>query len=101
MIPLASLAAKSLGKRIGKVSNQQMSRAGVLTSYLVEMFKNHKIIKIFQKDNKIIIVIIIETKFHMRSLYNNFLKIILLIFQNYLQQIIQTNNKEMNIYKNV
>ena len=51
MIPLASLAAKSLGKRIGKVSNQQMSRAGVLTSYLVEMFKNHKIIKIFQKEN--------------------------------------------------
>ena len=51
MIPLASLAAKSLGKRISKVSNQQMSRAGVLTSYLVEMFKNHKIIKIFQKEN--------------------------------------------------
>ena len=51
MIPLASLAAKSLGKRISKVSNQQMNRAGVLTSYLVEMFKNHKIIKIFQKEN--------------------------------------------------
>ncbi len=51
MIPLASLAAKSLGKRISKVSNQQMDRAGVLTSYLVEIFKNHKIIKIFQKEN--------------------------------------------------
>ena len=51
MIPLASIAAKSLGKRISKVSNQQMSRAGELTSYLVEMFKNHKIIKIFQKEN--------------------------------------------------
>ena len=51
MIPLASIAAKSLGKRISKVSNQQMNRAGVLTSYLVEMFKNHKIIKIFQKEN--------------------------------------------------
>ncbi|MDC3125752.1 ABC transporter transmembrane domain-containing protein [Candidatus Pelagibacter sp.] len=51
MIPLASFAAKSLGKRISKVSDQQMNRAGVLTSYLVEMFKNHKIIKIFQKEN--------------------------------------------------
>ncbi|MDC0046601.1 ABC transporter transmembrane domain-containing protein [Candidatus Pelagibacter sp.] len=51
MIPLASFAAKSLGKRISKVSNQQMDRAGVLTSYLVEMFKNHKIIKIFQKED--------------------------------------------------
>ena len=28
-----------------------MNRAGVLTSYLVEMFKNHKIIKIFQKED--------------------------------------------------
>ncbi len=51
MIPLASLAAKTLGKRISKVSEQQMNRAGILASYLVEMFKNHKIIKIFQKEN--------------------------------------------------
>ena len=50
MIPLASIAAKSLGKRISKVATQQMNRAGVLTSYLVEMFKNHKLIKIFQKE---------------------------------------------------
>ena len=51
MIPLASLAARTLGKRIGKVTNQQMNRAGVLTSYLIEIFKNHKLIKIFQKEN--------------------------------------------------
>jgi subfamily B ATP-binding cassette protein MsbA len=51
MIPLASLAAKTLGKRISKVTNQQMNRAGVLTSYLIEIFKNHKLIKIFQKEN--------------------------------------------------
>jgi ATP-binding cassette, subfamily B, bacterial MsbA len=50
MIPLASVAAKSLGKRISKVSTQQMNRAGILTSYLIEIFKNHKLIKIFQKE---------------------------------------------------
>ena len=51
MIPLASFAAKVLGKRMGKVVNEQMQRAGVLTSYLIEIFKNHKLIKIFQKEN--------------------------------------------------
>ena len=51
MIPLASIAARSLGKRIGKASDQQMDRAGILTSYLVEIFKNHKLTKIFQKEN--------------------------------------------------
>ena len=51
MIPLASIAAKTLGKRISKVSTQQMNRAGELTSYLMEMFKNHKLIKIFQQEN--------------------------------------------------
>ncbi len=51
MIPLASTAARALGKRIGKVSTQQMYRAAVLTSYLIEIFKNHKLIKIFQKEN--------------------------------------------------
>ena len=51
MIPLASIAAKTLGKRIGKVATQQMNRAGILTSYLMEIFKNHKLIKIFQKES--------------------------------------------------
>ena len=51
MIPLASYAAKILGKRMSKVTNQQMQRAGSLTSYLIEIFKNHKLIKIFQKEN--------------------------------------------------
>ncbi len=50
MIPLASIAAKTLGKRIGKVTTQQMSDAGVLNSYLIEIFKNHKLTKIFQKE---------------------------------------------------
>ena len=51
MIPIASLAAKSLGKRISKVTVQQMDRSGILNSYLIEIFKNHKLTKIFQKEN--------------------------------------------------
>ena len=51
MIPLASLAAKSLGKRIGKATTQQMKEAAVLTSYLIEIFKNHRLMKIFQQEN--------------------------------------------------
>tara|TARA_B100000795_G_scaffold150574_1_gene112790 strand:- start:424 stop:2166 length:1743 start_codon:yes stop_codon:yes gene_type:complete len=50
MIPLASLAAKTLGKRIGKVATEQMQKAGALNTYLIEIFKNHKLIKIFQQE---------------------------------------------------
>jgi len=50
MIPLASFAAKSLGKRVGKVSTEQMLKAGLLNTYLIELFKNHKLIKIFQQE---------------------------------------------------
>ena len=50
MIPLATFTARSLGKRITKVSFEQMEWAGVLSSYLIDMFKNHKLIKIFQKE---------------------------------------------------
>ena len=50
MIPLASFAAKSLGKRIGKVATEQMQKAGILNTYLIELFKNHKLIKIFQQE---------------------------------------------------
>ena len=51
MIPVASLAAKSLGKRISKVTTQQMDHAGILNTYLIEIFKNHKLTKIFQKED--------------------------------------------------
>ena len=51
MIPLASVAAKSLGKRIGKVSTEAMEQAGILQTYLIEVFKNHKLVKIFQQEN--------------------------------------------------
>ncbi len=51
MIPLASFAAKSLGKRIGKITTQAQESSGILYSYMLEIFKNHKVIKIFQKEN--------------------------------------------------
>ena len=50
MIPLASISAKSLGKRVGKVTTEAQEKSGFLTTYLVELFKNHKLIKIFQKE---------------------------------------------------
>ena len=50
MIPLASMAAKTLGKRIGKATTQQMNYASFFNTYLIEIFKNHKLIKIFQKE---------------------------------------------------
>ena len=50
MIPLASIAAKTLGKRIKKVATEAQEKSGFLTTYLVELFKNHKLIKIFQKE---------------------------------------------------
>ena len=51
MIPLASMAAKTLGKRVSKVATEAQERSGFLNSYLIELFKNHKLIKIFQKEN--------------------------------------------------
>ena len=51
MIPLASFSAKILGKRIGKVTTEAQVKSGILTTYLVELFKNHKLMKIFQKEN--------------------------------------------------
>ncbi len=51
MIPLASISAKTLGKRISKVTTEAQQKSGFLTTYLVELFKNHKLIKIFQKES--------------------------------------------------
>ena len=51
MIPLASFSAKTLGKRISKVTTEAQQKSGFLTTYLVELFKNHKLIKIFQKED--------------------------------------------------
>ena len=51
MIPLAGISSKILGKRVRKVTTQAQEKSGFLTTYLVELFKNHKLIKIFQKEN--------------------------------------------------
>ena len=51
MIPLASFFARSLGKRMGKVTTELQEKVGDLTTYLFEIFKNHRLIKIFQKEN--------------------------------------------------
>ena len=50
MIPLASYFARFLGKRVSKVTTQAMDLAGVLNTYLLEVFRNHKLIKVFQKE---------------------------------------------------
>ena len=50
MIPLASFFANLLGKRVTKVTTQAMDKAGIVNTYLIEIFKNHKLIKIFQKE---------------------------------------------------
>ena len=50
MIPLASISAKTLGKRVSKVTTEAQQKSGFLSSYLVELFKNHKLMKIFQKE---------------------------------------------------
>ena len=51
MIPLASITAKVLGKRMGKVVTEAQEKSGDLNRYLIDLFKNHKIIKIFQREN--------------------------------------------------
>tara|TARA_Y100000590_G_scaffold315807_1_gene357157 strand:- start:9880 stop:11622 length:1743 start_codon:yes stop_codon:yes gene_type:complete len=51
MIPLASFAAKKLGKRAGKVTTEAQEKSGDLNKYLIDLFKNHKIIKIFQRED--------------------------------------------------
>jgi len=51
MIPLASQMARSLGKRMNKASVQAMDKSSLFTTRLIEIFKNHKLIKIFQREN--------------------------------------------------
>jgi len=51
MLPLASITSRTLGKRINKVTTEAQEKSGDLTTYLVELFKNHKLIKIFQKED--------------------------------------------------
>ena len=50
MIPLASIVAKRLGERMGKVTTEAQLKSGDLNKHLIELFKNHKLIKIFQRE---------------------------------------------------
>ena len=43
MIPLASITAKKLGKRMGKVTTEAQEKSGNLNRYLIDLFKNHKL----------------------------------------------------------
>ena len=51
MMPLAGGLAKSLGKRMGKATNKAGESSGNLTTFLTEIFKGSKMIRIYQKEN--------------------------------------------------
>ena len=51
MMPLAGGLAKSLGKRIGKATSKAGESSGILASFLSEIFKGSKMIRIYQKEN--------------------------------------------------
>ncbi|MBD1146974.1 ABC transporter ATP-binding protein [Pelagibacterales bacterium SAG-MED28] len=52
MMPLAGGLAKSLGKRIGKATSKAGISSGNLATFLTEIFKGSKMIRIYQKENE-------------------------------------------------
>ncbi len=52
MMPLAGGLAKSLGKRIGKATSKAGISSGNLASFLSEIFKGSKMIRIYQKEDQ-------------------------------------------------
>ena len=52
MMPLAAGLAKSLGKRIGKATSKAGVSSGNLASFLSEIFKGSKMIRIYQKEEQ-------------------------------------------------
>ena len=52
MMPLAGGLAKSLGKRIGKATSKAGVSSGNLASFLTEIFKGSKMIRIYQKEKQ-------------------------------------------------
>ena len=50
MMPLAAFVAKSLGRRIGKASTESANVAASLTTFLSEMIKGSRMIKVYQKE---------------------------------------------------
>ena len=53
MMPLAAGLAKSLGKRIGKAVGKAGEASGVLVTFLTEIFRGARMIRIYQKEEKI------------------------------------------------
>ena len=51
MMPLAAGLAKSLGKRVGKATSIAGESSGILASFLSEIFKGSKMIRIYQREN--------------------------------------------------
>ena len=50
MIPLAGGLAKNLGKKVGKATTQASELAGNLTSFLTDIFRGSRMIRIYQKE---------------------------------------------------
>jgi subfamily B ATP-binding cassette protein MsbA len=53
MMPLAAGLAKTLGKRIGKAVGKAGEASGVLVTFLSEMFKGSRMIRIYQKEDQV------------------------------------------------
>ena len=51
MMPLAGGLAKSLGKRMGKATTKAGESSGNVTSFLAEIFKGSRMIRIYQKED--------------------------------------------------
>jgi len=51
MMPLAAIVAKTLGRRIGKVVSESAQVSGNLSSFLSEMIKGSRMVKIYQKED--------------------------------------------------
>tara|TARA_B100001989_G_C24538005_1_gene465637 strand:- start:602 stop:2344 length:1743 start_codon:yes stop_codon:yes gene_type:complete len=51
MIPLAAGLAKNLGKKVGKATFQASEISGKLASFLSDIFKASKMIRVYQKEN--------------------------------------------------
>jgi len=50
MMPLAAIVAKSMGKRLGKVTTESAEISGNLSTFLGEMIKGSRMIKIYQQE---------------------------------------------------
>ena len=51
MIPLSAGLAKNLGKKMGKATNQASEISGILISFLTDIFRSSKMIRIYQKED--------------------------------------------------